>query len=52
MNVTENFAVYNPYEDVYKRQAYYRMGFEKECDLVSDIGGGYVMDDYKMSLAV
>ena len=32
--------------------AYYRMGFEKECDLVSDIGGGYVMDDYKMSLAV
>lgn len=23
------------------------MGFEKECDLVSDIGGGYVMDDYK-----
>lgn len=32
--------------------AYYRMGFEKECDLVSDIGGGYVMDDYKMGMMV
>lgn len=32
--------------------AYYRMGFEKECDLVADIGGGFVMDDYKMRMAV
>ena len=27
---------------------YERMGFENEGEMVTDIGGGYVMDDYKM----
>ena len=27
---------------------YERLGFEKVADLVMDIGGGFVMDDYKM----
>jgi GNAT superfamily N-acetyltransferase len=29
-------------------QAYQRMGFRIAADLVMDIGGGYVMDDYRM----
>ncbi len=29
-------------------RAYLRSGFQFECDLVADIGGGYVMDDYVM----
>ena len=28
--------------------AYKRLGFEIACELVTDIGCGYVMDDYKM----
>ena len=27
---------------------YGKRGFEKRCDLVTDIGEGYVMDDYVM----
>ena len=27
---------------------YMRMGFVKEAEIVNDIGGGFVMDDYKM----
>ena len=30
--------------------AYEKMGFEKYGEVVSDIGGGYVMDDYLMRL--
>lgn len=35
-------------------QAYQRLGFRIAADLVMDIGGGYVMDDYRMekSLAI
>ncbi|WP_417609892.1 GNAT family N-acetyltransferase [Owenweeksia hongkongensis] len=32
--------------------AYLKMGFAKTRELVIDIGEGYVMDDYEMSLAV
>ena len=33
-------------------QAYQRMGFRIAADLVMDIGGGYVMDDYRMEKAL
>lgn len=32
--------------------AYLKMGFTKTCELVMDIGEGYVMDDYEMVLLV
>ena len=32
--------------------AYLKMGFEKTRELVMDIGEGYVMDDYEMTLLV
>ena len=33
-------------------QAYEKMGFEKYGEVVSDIGSGYVMDDYLMRLRI
>jgi len=33
-------------------QAYQRLGFRIAADLVMDIGGGYVMDDYRMEKAL
>lgn len=32
--------------------AYERMGFARAGSIVSDIGGGFVMDDYRMELAL
>ncbi len=32
--------------------AYEKMGFEKVEEIVVDIGGGYVMDDYRMELSL
>lgn len=36
----------------YSIAAYLKMGFEKTRELVMDIGEGYVMDDYEMTLLV
>lgn len=33
-------------------QAYERMGFVRTADVVTDIGGGFVMDDYRMEKVV
>jgi GNAT superfamily N-acetyltransferase len=33
-------------------QAYQRLGFRIAADLVTDIGGGFVMDDYRMEKAL
>ncbi|MCK5815927.1 MAG: GNAT family N-acetyltransferase [Flavobacteriaceae bacterium] len=33
-------------------KAYEKMGFEKIGELVQDIGGGFVMDDYKMEKSI
>ncbi len=33
-------------------QAYQRLGFRIAADLVMDIGGGFVMDDYRMEKAL
>ncbi|UXP31115.1 GNAT family N-acetyltransferase [Reichenbachiella agarivorans] len=33
-------------------QAYEKMGFEKISEVVMDIGGGFVMDDFVMSVAI
>jgi diamine N-acetyltransferase len=33
-------------------QAYQRMGFQVAAELVMDIGGGFVMDDYRMEKAL
>jgi len=33
-------------------KAYHRLGFVTEGDVVADIGGGFVMDDYKMTLRI
>jgi diamine N-acetyltransferase len=33
-------------------QAYIKAGFSVDCELVTDIGNGYVMDDYQMSISI
>ena len=33
-------------------EAYRKMGFENAGSIVTDIGGGFVMDDYKMEKSV
>ncbi|PML12208.1 GNAT family N-acetyltransferase [Vibrio breoganii] len=48
-NLNKIFLTVNKY-NAHSIAAYQRIGFEITEEIVADIGGGYVMDDYKMEL--